>query len=67
MRDKKHKHPHQLYKQNLLEPQNTWLKGAKQPLKSRFLGVKSGLLGFKNHELATNLERQYGAKCRFWA
>ena len=40
-------------------------KKGKITIKSRFLGVKSGLFGFKNHELATNLERQYGAKCGF--
>ena len=37
---------------------------AKTPPKSRFLGAKSGLLGVKNNELATKIERQYGAKCR---
>ena len=35
-------------------------------LKSRFLGVKSGLLGLKNYVPATKLERQNGTKRRFW-
>ena len=65
MRDKKHKYPQHLYKQNLLEPWNTWLERAKEPLKSRVLGAKSGFLELKNYELATKLERQNGAKCRF--
>jgi len=30
------------------------------------LGSKSGFWGVNNHELATNLERQNGAKCRFF-
>ena len=65
MRGKKHKYPLQLYKQNLLEPWNTWLKSAKWSLKSGFLGAKSGKLELKKYELATKLERQNGAKCRF--
>ena len=40
-------------------------KKAKQPLKSRVLGAKSELLGVQNNELATKLERQNGAECRF--
>ena len=40
-------------------------KRAKQPSKSGILGSKSGYLGFKNYELATNLERLNGAKCSF--
>ena len=67
MQDEKHKHPQQLHKQNLLEPWNTWLKGAKQPLKSGVLGAKSGFLELKNYELVTNLERQNGAKCSYYA
>ena len=31
------------------------------------LGAKSEFLDLKNYELATNLERQNGAKCRLWA
>ena len=64
MQDKTHKYPLKWYKQNLLEPWKIWQKRAKQPLKSRFLGAKSGLLGVKNNELASKIERQYGAKCR---
>ena len=67
MRDEKHKHPQHLYKQNPFEPLNTGLKGAKQPLKSGVLGVKSGKLGLKKYEPTTKLERQNGAKCRFYA
>ena len=40
-------------------------KWAKWPLKSGGLGAKSGFGGCKNNELATKLERQNGAKCRF--
>ncbi len=36
-------------------------------IKSVFLGAKSGLLGAKNNELATKLERLNGAKCRIFA
>ena len=53
-----------MYKQNPLEPLKTWLERAKQTLKSGILGAKSGFLGVKNNELASNLERQNGAKCR---
>ena len=56
-----------MYKQNLLEASKTWLKRAKQPLKSGVWGAKSGKLELKKHELATKLERQNGAKCRFQA
>ena len=42
-------------------------KKAKWPLKSGVLGAKSGFGGCKNNELATKLERQNGAKCRFLA
>ena len=45
-------------------PLKTWLKRAKQPLKSGFLGAKSGQLGVRNNELASKLERQNGAKRR---
>jgi len=41
MRDEKHKNTLKWYKQNLFKPLKTWLKGAKWPLKSRVLGVKS--------------------------
>ena len=39
-------------------------KWAKWPLKSGILGAKSVFLGVKNNELATNLERLNGTKCR---
>jgi len=65
MRDEKHKNAQQWYKQNPFEPLNTWLKRAKHLLKSGVLGVKSGKLGLKKYEVATKLERQNGAKCRF--
>ena len=42
----------------------TWLKRAKQPLKSRVLGAKSALLGLKNNVLASKPERKNGAKRR---
>jgi len=45
MQGEKHKYPPQWYKNNLLEPLNTWLKRAKCTLKSGFLGVKSSNLG----------------------
>ena len=67
MQYKKHKNTLQLYKQNLLEPWKTGLKRAKQGLKNGVLGAKSGELGVKNNEPATKLERQNGAKCRFFA
>ena len=67
MQYKKHKNTLQLYKQNLLEPWKTGLKGAKHPSKSWVLGAKSGEFGVKNNELATKLERLNGAKCRFRA
>ena len=65
MQVEKHKYTPQMYKQNLLETSKTGLKRTKQPLKSRFLGVKSGLLGLKNYMPATKLERQNGTKRRF--
>ena len=37
----------------------------KMGLKSRVLGAKSAKLDVKNNELATKLERQNGAKCRY--
>ena len=67
MEAEKHKNTLQWYKQNLLESLKTWLRGAKQPLKSGVLGDKSALLDMKNFELADKLERQNGAKCRFFA
>jgi hypothetical protein len=45
MQGEKHKYPLQLYKQNLSVPLKTWLKGAKQLLKSGVFGAKSGFLG----------------------
>ena len=36
-------------------------------IKKWVLRAKSGLLGTKNNELATKLERLNGAKCRFFA
>ena len=65
MQCKKHKDALQWYKYNPCEPLKKGLKRTKQPLKSRFLGVKSGLLGLKNYEPATKLERQNGTKRRF--
>ena len=47
MQGKKHKDALQWYKYNLCEPSKTRRKRAIQPLKSRILGVKSGLLGLK--------------------
>ena len=55
-----------MYKQNLLEPSKTWPKGAKWTLKSGVLGAKSVFWVLKNYELATKIERQSGAKCRFF-
>ena len=54
-----------MYKQNPLEASKTWLERANYPLKSEVLGAKSGKLELKKYELATKLERQNGAKCRF--
>ena len=56
MQGKKHKDALQWYKYNPCEPSETKLKRTKQPLESRFLGAKSGLLGLKNYVLATKLE-----------
>ena len=67
MQGKKHKDALQWYKYNPCEPSKTGLKRTKQPLKSPFLWVKSGLLGLKNYVPATKLERQNGAKCRFYS
>ena len=66
MQGKTHKNAPQWYEQNLLEPCKRWLKRAKLWLKSGILGSKSGQLGLKNDELATFLERQKRAKCRFF-
>ena len=41
MRDEKYKNTPQWYKQNLFSPLKTWLKRAKQPLKSGVLAAKS--------------------------
>ena len=57
----------QWYKQNLYETLKTWPKRAKWPLKSGVLGSKSGSLGLKNYEPATKIERQNGAKCKFFS
>ena len=65
MECEKHKNTPQMYKQNLLEPLKTWLERAKWTLKSGISGAKSGFLGVRNNELASNLERLNGAKCRF--
>ena len=37
----------------------------KMDIKSGVLGAKSGFMELKKYELATKLERQNGAKCRF--
>jgi len=67
MQGKKHKYPPQWYKNNLLEPLNTWLKRAKCTLKSGFLGAKSSNLGLAKTRIGSKLERQSGAKCRWHA
>ena len=67
MKGKKHKNTPQMYKQNLLEPLKTRLKRAKWWLKSELLGHKRVKLGVKNYESTTKLERQNGAKCRFYS
>ena len=67
MRGEKHKYTPQWYIQNLLEPLKTGLERAKWGLKTCFLAVKSRFLACKNYELATKLERQNGAKCRFYS
>jgi hypothetical protein len=67
MQAKKYKYPLQGYKQNLLGPLKTRLKRAKLPLKSEILGSKRVKLGVKNYESTTKLERQNGAKCRFYS
>ena len=63
----KHKNTLQWYKHNLLEPQETRLEWAKQPSKCGILGVKSAYLDPKNDGLATQIERQNGAKCRLYS
>lgn len=62
--DDKHKNTHQRDIPSLFEPLKTWLKRAKQSPKSEVLGAKSRLLGLKNYEMTTKLERLNGAKCR---
>jgi len=42
-------------------------KKAKWWLKSGVLGAISGQLGVDNNELATNLERLNGTKCRYFS
>ena len=41
------------------------VRKGKMGVKNCFLAVKSRFLACKNYELATKLERQNGAKCRF--
>ena len=65
MQGKKHKYPPQWYKNNLLEPLNTWLKRAKCTLKSGFLGAKSRNLGLAKTRIGSKLERQSGTKCKW--
>ena len=60
-----YKYPPLWYKKDLYKPLKTWLKRAKQLLKSGVLGAKSGELDFKNYDTATKLERLKGTKCRF--
>ena len=64
MPDEKYKNTPLWYKHNLVEPSNTWLKGAKWTLKSGVLGAKSRKLGEQNNGMANKIERQNGAKCR---
>ena len=40
-------------------------KKSKMAIKKWVLGAKSGFLGCKNNELASKMERQNGAKCRY--
>ena len=61
---KRHENTLQWYKYNPFEPLKTWPKRAKHPSKSGVLGAKSGEMGLKKCELATKLERLFGAKCR---
>ena len=67
MQVERYKYPLQWYKQNLLGPLKTRLRRAKWWLKSGVLGYKRGKLGVKNYESMTKLERQDGAKCRFYS
>ena len=64
MQDEKHKNTLQWYKQNLLEPLKTWLKGAKCTLKSGVLVVKTAFLEPLKKRKGNQIERQNGAKCR---
>ena len=53
----KHKNTVKWYKQDLFDPLKYGSNGAKHTLKSGVLGAKSGDLGVKRYEVATNLER----------
>ena len=64
MQDEKHKNTLQWYKQNLLEPLKTWLKGAKCTLKSGVLVVKTAFLEPLKKRKDNQIERQNGAKCK---
>ena len=64
MQNEKHKNTLQWYKQNLLEPLKTWLKGAKCTLKSGVLVVKTAFLEPLKKRKDNQIERQNGAKCR---
>ena len=63
MLGEKHKNTLQWYKQNLLEPLKTWLKGAKCTLKSGVLVVKTQFLEPLKKRKGNQIERQNGAKC----
>ena len=64
MQNEKHKNTLQWYKQNLLEPLKTWLKGAKCTLKSGVLVVKTVFLESLKKRKDNQIERQNGAKCK---
>ena len=64
MQNEKHKNTLQWYKQNLLEPLKTWLKGAKCTLKSGVLVVKTAFLESFKKRKDNQIERQNGAKCK---
>ena len=67
MQAEKHKNPPQWYKHNRFFPLKSWLKRAKHPLKSGILGAKCRFLGAQKQRTKRKLERQNGAKCRFFA
>ena len=64
MQDEKHKNTLQWYKQNLLEPLKTWLKGAKCTLKNGVLVAKTQFLEPLKKRKGNQIERQNGAKCK---